>query len=92
MVLVAQGIHGLPEPFMTDSRQLLLAGQLLQRFAFPDGGIVINEVDHFGLQHKKAPVDHATIAFGFFLESGYFVGLDIQCAEAAGRVGGGKGG
>src|ERR1700712_2936953 len=86
VVLVAQGIHRLPEAFVEKYLQLAVARQVLHRLSFPYGRVVCDVVEYFRRKHKKAAVDPAAIALRFFLEAGDLRPFEVECAETPGGL------
>ncbi len=54
-----QRVHGLPETFVVERHQFVLASQCFQRLALPYGLVARDEVEHSRLEDEKAAVDPA---------------------------------
>ena len=68
-MLVAQGIHGLPEATMFKRHELALLGQRHQGFAFPARRIIFDQRQTAGGKHEEPAIDQSAITPGFFQES-----------------------
>lgn len=86
MVLVAKGIHGLPEPFMLICHQFTFIGQSLQRTGFPTRLVAIDILYAGRLKDKKATVDPASVPLGLLGEPGHPVFLHVEGAVPARRL------
>ena len=86
MVLLAQGVHRLPESFMLVRRELALSGQGLERFSLPQGPITLDQVYHFAIQNKKTAIYPASFAERLFLKAFDIIATQPQCAEATWRL------
>src|SRR6188472_1574497 len=51
---VAQRVHRLPEPLVAVGGELTVAGEPLERIAFPDRLVAVDVVEHAGLEHEEA--------------------------------------
>src|SRR5436189_6375079 len=61
VILVAQRIHGLPEPGMPERGQLAFIGELWQRPGLPSCGIALDAVDDRRLEDEIAAIDDALV-------------------------------
>lgn len=86
-ILVAQGIHWLPETLVPPDRELSLAGKCFERGRFPRCVIPVNEIDCLGRENEKPCVDHAVAAVRLLVEAGDHRVFDFQCAETPGGGG-----
>ena len=83
LVLVAQRIHGLPEPQVLVGLQLAIAAEGFQRHRFPRHIITLDQRQHARRQYEKAAIDEAAIAARFFGETRHHVALAPQRAVAS---------
>src|SRR6476620_7744096 len=90
VILVAQRIHGVPEPFVKVRGKVLLDGKLLHGIALPDRIVPFHVIEHFRRQHKKSAVDPAPFSFRLFLKAGDELALHVERTKAAGRLHGRK--
>ncbi len=77
---------------MVEGVHLAFAGQCLHRLFFPGGAVVGDVVDHLGREHEVAAVDPVAVALRLFLEADDALAVDVDRAEAPGRLHRGHGG
>ncbi len=83
MLLVAEGVHGLPEAVVEEGVDLASGDEGFDGFAFEHLEVVGDGVDGLGLEDEEAAVDPAALVGGFFLE-----GVDLGVLEAEGAEAG----
>src|SRR5258707_8183627 len=79
------------EACVAERRKLAAARQRLHRPALPRGGVAVDEIEYFGLEHEKAAVDPASVAGRLLGEAADLVLFDVDDAESARRLHGGQG-
>src|SRR5580704_16517252 len=62
VLLVAQSVHGLPEPAVHPGGQLTLRGQIFHRILFPDRIEAVDEFQHRWLENEETSVDQTTLS------------------------------
>ena len=90
MILVAQGIHGLPEAGVTVGGKLTVAGQALHRLTLPERSVAVDEVDDVRGQHEEPAIDPGTVALGLLLEALDLIAVEVERAETPRRLDGGE--
>lgn len=70
MLAVAQRVHRLPEAFVKICAQVVLGGQTLERFAFPDRAVAFDVIRDIARQDEESAVDPAAFLERFFDEGG----------------------
>ena len=83
MLLVAEGVHGLPEAVMEEGVDLAFGDEGFDGLALEHLGVVGDGVDDFGREDEEAAVDPAAFVGGLFLE-----GVDLGVLEAEGAEAG----
>src|SRR4029453_3620295 len=88
VVLVAQRVHGMPEPAVYVFRKLALASERLHRYPLPDSRVTVDVVKHLGREDEKTAIDHSSVSLRFFLEAANQIVVQYHGAEATRRLDG----
>ena len=85
MLLVAQGVHRLPEPAVNPGRELAVSRQVFQRFILPYRLRTLDQFQHARLEHEKTAVDQSALGLRLLLEGDRLATLGHHAAEARRR-------
>src|ERR1700733_13293000 len=89
MVAVAKRIHRLPEAFVPVAGELAVAGERAHRLLLPHGVGAPDVAADLGGEHEEAAVHPAAVAARLLFEPAHQPVLDLERAEAPGRLYGG---
>src|SRR5450631_4061651 len=81
MLLVAQGIHWLPESTMNPGGELAARGKMLHGLVFPYRIQAVDQFEHARFQHEKAAVDEPAFGLRLLFERLRSTPLDHDPAE-----------
>src|SRR5882757_1988907 len=90
-LLLANGIHTLPEAGVPVCHELAFAGQALEGLLFEVSIVTVDEVKDLGLKHKERSVDPAFLGLRLLRELGDLIAVHFQVTEARRRTDGGEG-
>ena len=91
MLLIAKGVHGLPEAVVEEGVDLAFRDERFDGFALEHLEIVGDGVDGFGFEDEEAAVDPAALVGGFFLEGVDLGVFEAESAEAGDGLDAGEG-
>src|ERR1700674_4876933 len=86
MVLIAQGVHWLPEAAMMEGAQLIGLGELLQGILLEWSRVARNIFAHLGREYEEATIDPLAVARGLLLEIKNRIVPHHQRTEASGGL------
>src|ERR1700744_3518645 len=84
-LLLANGVHALPEAGVTIGHQLAFAGQALERLFFEVRGVAVDEIKDLRFKYKKCPVDPAFFGLWLLGKFGDLIAIHFQVAKARRR-------
>ena len=90
-LLVAHGVHALPEAVVPVRHQLAVACELLERLTLPLGLVARHVVEHARLEHEEGAVDPDLLDLRLLGELEDGVALEMEMAEPRGRPDDGDG-
>src|SRR6266702_1216330 len=79
LLLVAEGVHCLPEAVVEEGLHLTPGDEGLDDLALEHPAVVLDLLDHLGRQDKEAAVDPSAFVFGLLLE-----GVDVVVFQSEG--------
>src|SRR5712664_3191932 len=93
MLLIANGVHRLPESRMPIGHQFSVTCQRLHRLSLPNRRVIRNKIADLRFEHEKTPVDPTSVTGRFFLEASNLVSFTKpKRAEPRRRYSSGNGG
>src|SRR5690348_1920177 len=84
-MLVAQGVHRVPELRVTEGHEFSVGGQLLERFALKRNCVATDVTEHRRLEDEKSAVNPAIGIVRFLGEADNRVSLEFQAAKPGRR-------
>src|SRR5580704_12711279 len=89
MILVAQGVHRLPEAEVPIGAQLIVLGEPSQRLMLEHGRVTVDVIEYLGTEHEEPAVDRRIRVGWLFGERANPIAVQFERAKSTGWNDGG---